>query len=165
MRKELLMTTRKPAPAPDAQREHRYAGRVVIDEIERSENLPATVSAEEAFSAVMCALEQALAQGEAERLERGLPDSVRKLLDGCELHGQRPARAPADVGDLLAIVCEHVGSSHGDARELTRTVFQAVHRLMTVGEVEQVASALPQALQSFWRAGDARGEPVESSRP
>jgi uncharacterized protein (DUF2267 family) len=159
------MTVRKPPPAPDTQRERRYAGRVVIDDIERSENLPATVSAEEAFSAVMCTLEQALAQGESERLERGLPESVRKLLDGCELHTQAAARAPTNVGDLVAMVGEHLGSSQLEARELTRTVFQAVHRLMSVAEVEEVASALPQPLQSFWRAGDAQGEAVESSRP
>jgi uncharacterized protein (DUF2267 family) len=159
------MTTRKPPPAPDAQRDRRNAARVVIDDIERSENLPATVSAEEAFAAAMCALERALTQGEAERLERGLPESLRKLLDGCELHARASARAPTEVGDVLALVSEHLGSSQVEPRDLTRTVFQAVHRLMSVGEVEEVASALPQALRSFWRAGDAQGQSVESSRP
>jgi uncharacterized protein (DUF2267 family) len=159
------MTVRKPPPAPDEHHERRHAGRVVLDDIERSENLPATVSAEEAFAAVMCALEQALDQGEVQRLERGFPESMRKLLGGCELHPQPSNRSVSKVGDLLAVVCEHLGSSHMEARELARTVFQAVHRLMSVHEVDEVASALPQSLQSFWRAGDAQGAGVESSRP
>lgn len=149
--------------AGDTQHEHGTAERGVIDAIERDENLPGTVSPERALSIVMCVLERALAREHVQRLERALPASVRKLVVSCEEHLAGPSAPPRTAGEFLRDVGQHLELTRSQAQDLTRVVFHAVHRLMSVGEVREIAGELPEALRELWTAGDDRGDPVQSS--
>ena len=147
----------------DTAHEHGTAERGVIDAIERDENLPGTVSAERALSIVMCVLERALSREDAQRLERALPTSVRKLVVSCEEHLAGTSAPPRTAGEFLRDVGQHLELTRSEAQDLTRVVFQAVHRLMSVGEVRKIADELPEPLRELWTAGDDHGDPLQSS--
>jgi uncharacterized protein (DUF2267 family) len=151
-------------PNPEVQRDIVHPGVIVLDEIQRSEELPATVSPEQAFSAVMCSLEQALSRAGVEQLQRRLPTSIRKVI-ACTAHGDDadPAQLTNAAG-FLRRVSEHLELDSTQSRELARAVFHALHRLMSVGEVDDVARELPEDLRPLWRAGDDGTDPIRSSR-
>ena len=140
------------------------AGGGVIEEIERSEDLPTTTSSEEAFAAVMCSLRATLGERAAELLDRGLPVGVRKLISGCEMHAAGDSERPASRDEFVAHVAAHLEIDGAEAHALSHAVFHAVHRLMSVGEVQELARALPADMRELWTTGNDRGEPFRSSR-
>jgi uncharacterized protein (DUF2267 family) len=160
------MPMRRPTDvkSPNVQPNSAEAGGGVLEEIERSEDLPAMISAAEACTAVMCGLEQTLGDEAAQRLERDLPAGVRKLVSRCGAHAEEVPKRPESLDEFLKGVGEHLEVDDADARAITHTVFHAVHRLMSVGEVQEVARELPLDMRALWTAGDDRGEPIQGSR-
>ena len=145
------MAVRNPTPETVAERNKRTAGRVVLDEIQSSERMPAQLPPERVFAAVMCALERAVG-GDPARIERGLPANMRKLIAGYEAHVEDELRRLPDAREFMRNVAEHLELDETDARELTRVVFHAVHRLMSDSEVDALADEMPEDLRGIWRA-------------
>lgn len=135
----------------------------VLQEIARSENLPAAITPEDALAAVMCGLEAALGEQGAQRLQRELPSSIRKLVSRGNAVQQGIAR-PANVREFLQRISQQLEIGESEAAELTQTVFHALHRLMSVGEVQDVARELPEDMRAIWATGDDRGAAIRSSR-
>ena len=162
--KEMRMRPVEPHRDPNVHPHSAEAGGGVLEEIQRSEDLPGTTSAEDAFSAVMCTLRATLGDGGAERLDRELPAGVRKWVSRCQVHAGGNGERPANRGEFLTRVAEHLEIAGEDAGALSHTVFHAVHRLMSVGEVQEVARQLPDDMRELWTAGDDRGAPYQSSR-
>lgn len=159
------MPSHRPEHNDEPQHEHGTAQRGVIDAIERNESLPGGIAAEDALGIVMCVLERALAREDARQLERALPESIRKLVTRCADHvADASSPPPRSAGEFLRDVGQHLELTRSEAEELTAVVFRAVHGLMSVGEVLEVARELPEPLRELWTAGDDRGDPVQSSR-
>ena len=159
------MKTLESSPDFEALRDFKHPGVIVLDEIQRSEELPAMLSPEQAFCGVMCCLDQALSRDGADQLQRGLPASIRKLATACSAHEGDGEPAPIVSAEaFVARVSEHLELDPTEGRALASTVFHALHRLMSVAEVEAVARELPEELRPLWRAGDGRGDSIRSSR-
>jgi uncharacterized protein (DUF2267 family) len=158
------MRPRESNREPHLQPNSTEAGGGVLEEIERSEDLPGTTTAEEAFSAVMCGLRATLGNESAERLERDLPTSIRKFLSSCAVHEEGTPGRPGSSHEFLLQVGEHLEIDETEAQGLSRMVFHAVHRLMSVGEVEEVARELPADMRELWASGDDHGAPFQRSR-
>jgi len=144
----------------------REGGHAVLERIERSESLPATVSATQAFEEVMGALVQRLpAEQAAEFVERRLPTELRELL-------QRDADEALEEGgdgDLASYVDEVAGRLEVDearARELVDVVIGSLRLLMSGEEVTAIANELPPQLSAMWlRASAVPGAPGHSGSP
>jgi uncharacterized protein (DUF2267 family) len=141
-------------------------GHAVLERIERSESLSATVSATQAFESVIGALVQRLpADVAAEFVERRLPAELSALL-------QRDAEEALEDGvqDDLAGYLDEVGGrlevSPTQAREIVDVVIGALRLLMSAEEVEAIASELSPQLSSMWiRASNVSGAPGHSGSP
>jgi uncharacterized protein (DUF2267 family) len=127
------------------------AGHFVLDAIEQSGALPSVITGAQAFSAVMCTLEQALSADEARRLAQGIPGSIRPLIERCAVHREGRAARALNAAEFTLRVAEHLNADVAQAEEITRAVFAAVQRLMSEGEIEEVARDLPADLQELWR--------------
>ena len=145
------MTPRNPSPAVEAEREKRTAGRVMLEEIQRSEYLPPALPPERAFATVMCALERAVG-GDPARIERGLPANMRKLIARCEAHVEDELSRLSDAHAFMRSVCEHLELAETDAQALTRVVFHAVHWVMSEAEIDALEHELPEDLRGVWHA-------------
>jgi uncharacterized protein (DUF2267 family) len=129
------------------------AAHVVLDEIEQSGALPPVLTGAQAFSAVMCTLEQWLSGDQARRVAQGMPVSIRPLIERCAAHrDNRPAQG-VHAEEFTLSVAEHLGVDTAQAEEITRAVFAAVqHLLISEREKEEVARELPEDLEDLWRS-------------
>lgn len=149
-------------PAPSM----RAGGQAVLEQIERSESLPATLSATQAFESVIGPLVQRLpAEAAAEFVERRLPVELGTLL-------QRDAEEAleegvhGDLADYLDEVGGQLEVSHEQAREITDVVIGSLRILMTAEEVDSIASELSPQLSSMWiRASSVPGAAGHSGSP
>lgn len=134
------------------------AGHFIFGDIERSGALPQTLSATQAFAAVMCTLMQRMEHDEGPKeLAQRLPLSVRHLVDRCALHREQPGGEQRwNAAEFVQRVAEHLNTDLDSAEEITRAVFSAVQRLMSSGERGDVARELPEDLQGMWREPDLR---------
>lgn len=111
--------------------------------------LPDGVTADDVFSAVMCAFAQRLSGGEAEDLLLGLPRTLRPLVTRCFRHPERQVET-FGVDTLVARVAEHLQTSPQRARELVTAVFGAVRAVLPADQVQDAASQLPPDLRDLW---------------
>jgi uncharacterized protein (DUF2267 family) len=139
------------------------AGHFVLAEIERNEALPALVTGAQAFAGVMCTLSVWLGNDAAAKVANGMPRGLRPLVERCNVHRDGRPR-PADAPAFIARVAQHLDVDETRAEEITRVVFHAVHRLMTIAELDAVARELPEDLRTVWLAATKRGAPGEKSR-
>jgi uncharacterized protein (DUF2267 family) len=144
----------------------REGGHAVLEQIERSESLPATVSATDAFEAAMGPLVQRLpAEQAADFVERHLPTELRELL---QRDADEALEEGAD-GDIAAYLGEVAGRLEVDearARELVDVVIGSLRLLMSAEEVDAVANELSPQLASLWlRASAVPGAPGHSGAP
>jgi uncharacterized protein (DUF2267 family) len=144
----------------------REGGHSVIEQIERSESLPAIVSATEAFESVMGALIQRLpAEAAAEFVERRLPVELGRLL-------QRDADealedgTQADLAEYLDEVSGQLEVTQAQAREITDVVIGSLRLLMSAEEVDAIAAELSPELASMWKkASNVAGASGHSGSP
>jgi len=164
-------------PTPDAELEPRAqpsnpdpsmrgAGHSVLEQIERSEALPAATSAPEAFEAVMGALVQRLpAEHAAEFVQRRLPTELRSLL---ERDAEEALEDGAD-GDLAEYVDEVAGRlelAEAETRELVDAVIGSLRFVMSAEEVDAIACRLSPQLATMWlEASNVPGAPGHSGSP
>ena len=144
----------------------REGGHAVLERIERSESLPATISATDAFQVVMGALVQHLpAEQAAELVERRLPAGLSALLaddaeealeDGVE----------SDLAEYIDEVAGKLEIAEAQARELVDVVIGSLRLLMSAEEVDAVANELSPQLSAMWlRASAVPGAPGHSGTP
>jgi uncharacterized protein (DUF2267 family) len=107
--------------------------------------------AENAAVSVMCALEQHLAGGEVGNLEAQLPLRLRELLQRCPIHQGAPARR-FGRDEFLQMVADELGVETDEAEHLSHVVFETVRDWLSEGEVDDVASQLPDDLRALWAA-------------
>jgi uncharacterized protein (DUF2267 family) len=157
------MRPRDADPKPDANPESLPGRDGVLEEIGRSENLPAAITPEDALTAVMCELEATLGDQGAQRLQRELPGSIRKFVSRANDTPTSAAR-PANAREFLQRISQQLDIGPTEAEEVTHTVFHAMHRLMSVGEVQGLARELPEDMRAIWAAGDDRGAAIRGSR-
>lgn len=108
------------------------------------------VPVQRAAEAVLCTLEQRLSGGEAKKLSAELPESVRELIRRCEPHREAPAAAFGRA-EFLQRVADHLGVSVSEAELITRAVFEAVRRQVSIQEAKYVERQLPDELAEMWR--------------
>lgn len=138
----------------------------MLEQIERSEALPAAISAAQAFEAVIGTLVQRLpAEHAAHFVERGLPAELRSLLE----RDAEEALEEGVEGDLTDYVDEVAGRlelSKEETRELVDVVIGALRFLMSAEEVDAIARRLSPQLAAMWlRASDVPGAPGHSGSP
>jgi uncharacterized protein (DUF2267 family)/quercetin dioxygenase-like cupin family protein len=154
------------APAPSGAPKHVPTtddARQILDVIQRDAELPPGTSAENAFSAVMCALCDRISGGEARDLLLGLPESVRPLLERCVVHRGEPS-AVFDRDQLLQRIAAHLGTEPSTAERITRAVFAAVRRVLPEKEILDVASQLPAELVDLWQPDGAKKRDARPAR-
>jgi uncharacterized protein (DUF2267 family) len=154
------------AKAESAQPHVRESGHAVLESIERSEALPATVSATEAFEGVMGALVQRLPAVQASLfVERHLPRGLSSLLE----RDAEEALEDGVEGDLADYVDEVAGKlelSSEPARELIDVVIGSLRLLMSAEEVDSIANELSPQLAKMWvEASRVPGAPSASGTP
>lgn len=151
---------------PDQEPQARAGGQAVLELIERSEALPASVTAAVAFESVMGPLIQRLPAVPAmDFVDRRLPSDLRDLLlrdaeealeDGVE----------SELSDYLDEVAGQLELSAEQARELVDVVVGSLRLLMSAEEVDAIANELSPQLASMWlRASDVPGAPRHSGTP
>ena len=138
----------------------------MLERIERSEALPASVSATDAFQVVIGTLVQRLpAEQAAELVERRLPAELRALLiddaeealeDGIE----------SDLAEYLDEVAGKLEIAEAQARELVDVAIGSLRLLMSAEEVDAIANELSPQLAAMWlRACAVPGAPARSGTP
>jgi uncharacterized protein (DUF2267 family) len=125
-------------------------GEELLDEVRRGTPVPANVSAEEAFSAVICTLAQRVTGGEALHLFSSLPREIHPLLARCTIHRSSEAAARFGYDELVERVANHLGVPREDAEKVTVAVIRAVTKRLPEQEVQHVASQLPQDIRELW---------------
>lgn len=156
--KELREQWRRAAPGLTEVEDRAPAGitpqvaHFVLGQIERSGALPAIITGAQAFSAVMCTLEQSLSDAGAQRVARILPGSIGPLIDRCAVHREGPPARTRTADDFTLRIAEHLNADAAQAAAITRAVFAAVRRLMSEREAEELARDLPEQLRDLWRA-------------
>lgn len=144
----------------------REGGHAVLEKIERSESLPATVSATDAFESVIGSLVQRLpAEQAALFVERHLPRELSLLLE----RDAEEALEDGVEGDLADYVDEVAGKleiEQAQARELIDVVIGSLRLLMSAEEVDSVANELSPQLAKMWiEASRVPGAPGYSGTP
>jgi uncharacterized protein (DUF2267 family) len=144
----------------------REGGHAVLEHIERSEALPATVSATQAFEAVLGVLVQHLpAEVAAEFVERRLPGELRALLER-DAQEALEEGAEGDLADYLDEVAGRLEVADERAREIADAVIGSLRLLMSAEEVDAIAAELSPQLASMWlRASNVPGAPGHSGSP
>jgi uncharacterized protein (DUF2267 family) len=153
-------------PATSVQPGTREGGHAVLEMIERSEALPATVSATDAFESVIGTLVQHLpAEQAATFVERRLPRELSALLE----RDAEEALEEGVEGDLAEYVEEVAGKleiAHAQARELIDVVIGSLRLLMSAEEVDSIANELSPQLAKMWiEASRVPGAPGYSGAP
>jgi uncharacterized protein (DUF2267 family) len=144
----------------------RQRGHAVLEQIERSEALPASLSAAEAFENVLGPLIQRLPAEQAmDFVDARLPAELRGLLlrdaeealeDGVE----------SELSDYIDEVAGLMEVSETQARELADVVIGSLRLLMTAEEVDAIANELSPQLASMWlRASNVPGASGHSGTP
>jgi uncharacterized protein (DUF2267 family) len=141
-------------------------GHAVLESIERSEALPASISATEAFETVMGSLVQRLpAEQAASFVERHLPRELSSLLE----RDAEEALEDGVEGDLADYVDEVAGKlelANEPARELVDVVIGSLRILMSAEEVDSIANELSPQLAKMWiEASRVPGAPIASGTP
>jgi uncharacterized protein (DUF2267 family) len=121
-------------------------GEELLDAVRRGTPLPPNVSAEAAFSAVICTLSQHVTGGEALHLFSSLPREIHPLIARCTIH-RGEAAASFGYDELVA---NHLGVPRDDAENLTVAVIRAVTKRLPEQEVQHVASQLPPDIRELW---------------
>jgi len=144
----------------------REGGHAVLERIERSESLPATVSATQAFQSVMGVLVQRLpAEAAAEFVERRLPSELSALLQR-DADEALEEGVPGDLADYLDEVSGQLEVSQEQTREIVDTVVGSLRLLMSAEEVDAIARELSPQLSSMWiRASNVPGASGPSGTP
>ena len=144
----------------------REGGHAVLERIERSESLPATVSATDAFQVVLGALVQRLpAEQAAEFVERRLPAGLSALLAG-DAEEALEDGVESDLGDYIEEVAGKLEIAEAQARELVDVVIGSLRLLMSAEEVDEIANELSPQLAAMWlRASAVPGAPGHSGTP
>ena len=144
----------------------REGGHAVLERIERSEALPATISATQAFESVMGALIQRLpAEVAAEFVERRLPAELSALLQR-DADEALEEGVQGDLADYLDEVGGQLELSQAQAREIVDVVIGSLRLLMSAEEVDAIARELSPQLCSMWiRASNVPGAPGLSGTP
>lgn len=141
-------------------------GHAVLERIERSASLPALISTNEAFTAVMGSLVQRLpAEQAAKFVQRRLPGELRALLEG-DAEEALEEGVESDVADYVDEVAGKLEVDASEARELIDVVIGSLRLLMSAEEVDAIANELSPQLASLWlRANDVAGSPGHSGTP
>jgi uncharacterized protein (DUF2267 family) len=144
----------------------RERGHTVIEQIERSESLPATVSATQAFESVMGPLVQRLpAECAAELVERRLPAELGTLLRR-DAEEALEDGVQGDLADYLDEVSGQLELDQAQAREIVDVVIGSLRLLMSAEEVDAIASELSPQLSAMWvRASNVPGASGHSGSP
>jgi uncharacterized protein (DUF2267 family) len=103
-----------------------------------------------ALRAVLHALRDRLALGEAVDLSAQLPVLIR----GVYFDGWRPSHKPEKwhLDDFLAVVQQHLGPANDvPARSVATAVFGVIAQHVSKGEIDDVYNALPKDLRELWR--------------
>ncbi len=105
--------------------------------------------AEQAATAVLCALEQRLTINEAGKLESQLPSKLRDLVLRCERH---EALLPRHIHlpEFLRIVKEHFSTSDMDEATAVNAVFETLSEHVTPGEIRKLIQQLPGDMLELW---------------
>jgi uncharacterized protein (DUF2267 family) len=153
-------------PAERVQPGTREGGHTVLERIERSEALPATTSATQAFTQVMGALVQRLPAEEAVTfVERRLPAELSALLTN-DAEEALEDGVEGDVADYIDEVAGKLELAESQARELVDVVIGSLRLLMSAEEVDAIADHLSPQLAAMWlRACDVPGAPGHSGSP
>jgi uncharacterized protein (DUF2267 family) len=137
------MANQRPAPViGDETSELRLA-------VARRAELPANVTGEAAFAAVMCALSRRLSGGEARALLLSLPESVRGLVDRCVLHRDEESSV-FSAEQMVEDVQAHLDCDPDLAEVVVGAVFFATKRLLSDEIIHDVRSQLPSDLGDLW---------------
>jgi uncharacterized protein (DUF2267 family) len=144
----------------------REGGHAVLEQIERSESLPASVSATDAFESVLGALVQRLpAEQAAEFVERRLPAELAQLLQR-DADEALEEGADGDLAEYLDEVAGRLEIEQEPARELVDVVIGSLRLLMSAEEVDAIANELPAQLAALWlKASAVPGAPGHSGAP
>lgn len=111
--------------------------------------------AEQAATAVLCALEQRIIRNEAEDLEAQLPRKLQFLLHACPRHEDLMPR-DIRVEEFLQLVAGHLEMPHDQVEPIVRSVLKVVCQKVTAGEIEDVLSELPAELRGLFPADVVR---------
>lgn len=141
-------------------------GHSVLEQIERSESLPATLSATEAFAVVIGALMRRLPADQAEEfVERRLPTELRILLEEVAAEPDE-STGDSDLSEYLEDASRELQLDSAQTDELVRVVIGSLRLLMSGEEVEAIAVELPPQLEALWReACDVPGAQRPSGLP
>lgn len=136
------------------------AGPEIIQALSRV--LPRHVRADEALSAVLCALTQRLTRGEAIHVLVNLPASVRTFFAECVLEREEPADT-FELSELFERVATHLGIPVEEAELIAREAISLVQPRLSREVFEHVAAQLPADIELMWRevAGSARAMPAQ----
>ncbi|HSO36680.1 MAG TPA: DUF2267 domain-containing protein, partial [Labilithrix sp.] len=129
-----------------AERSPRQA---VEAEIARRVRLPATVTADAAIKAVMDIFTRRLSGGEAFDVLLGLPDDLRRLIEGSVL-GRDERASVFGRATLMRAVGLRLRIAREDAEPLVVAVLAAVKRILPVKEIDDIAEQLPLDLRDLW---------------
>jgi uncharacterized protein (DUF2267 family) len=127
----------------------RDARLILEEQIRLRAPLPSGVSADAAFTAVMCGFSRRLSGGEARDLLLSLPESLRPLI-ARSVQQRDEAAAVFDGGEFADRIREDLGCTPSEVEPIVRTVFDAVSRLIPAAQRSHVASQLPLELKELW---------------
>ncbi|MBX3207749.1 MAG: DUF2267 domain-containing protein [Labilithrix sp.] len=143
--------------------ERTVADQAATDRVQRgvadNARLPRELAAEDAITAVMCALMDRLTAGEAHYLIEAMPASMRPFFATCVRHRAGQPTMRIDHVEFLERVAEHLGVTPAHAELVCEVVFDAVRSELPDKLVDDVAHQLPRGLQQLWLAGP-RIEPL-----
>lgn len=126
-----------------------------FERIKEYNALPANVAPDEAVSGVMCTLFRRISRGEALDVLFSLPARIGMPLASCALHkdelgGQSEYADSFDREEFLERVGAHLNISKDQAEAISIMVFHEIQGFLSAGEISDVASQLPIALQGLW---------------
>jgi uncharacterized protein (DUF2267 family) len=122
---------------------------MIARDVQAKAALPATVTGDAAFAAVMCALSRRLSGGQARVLSLSLPESVRGLVERCVRHRDEEASV-FSAEQLIEDVQAHLDCDPDLAEVIVGAVFFATKRLLSDKIIDDVRSQLPTDLGDLW---------------
>jgi uncharacterized protein (DUF2267 family) len=156
----------EPDVATPAEDERERLFQYLFRELARSNVLPSNVPAFEAVYTVLCALEMRLPRRRAAELMDDVPPTLRLLLSQCAAHKTNRPEISFDEPGFQHLVGSTLHISFTDAERVTRGVFVAVQKLLSVDEILRVRDQLPAVLDALWYPLEAAGlEPSEAPAP
>lgn len=119
-------------------------------DVERSQQVPASISAFDATDTILCALAMRLPRADAEDLADVVPPTLRRLISRCVVHENDLPEISFDQRGFLNLIATRLAISVEGAERLCRTVFSAVQTLMPEDEIWDVRNRLPRDLDVLW---------------